>query len=63
MNIIREARLAAGLTQQKMSDDMQIPKRTIEDWEAGRRKCPAYVERMVLRELNEIAREKKHEQT
>ena len=52
---LKEARLAAGLTQQAMSDLLEIPKRTIEDWEAGRRKCPPYVERLVLKELKEIA--------
>ena len=52
---LKEARLAAGLTQQAMSDMLEIPKRTIEDWEAGKRKCPPYVERLVLKELKEIA--------
>lgn len=52
---LKEARLAAGLTQQQMSDLMEIPKRTIESWEAGVRKCPPYVERLVLKELKEIA--------
>ena len=52
---LKEARLAAGLTQQAMSELLEIPKRTIEDWEAGRRKCPSYVERLVLKELKEIA--------
>lgn len=52
---LKEARLAAGLTQQAMSDLLEIPKRTIEDWEAGRRKCPPYVERLVIKELKEIA--------
>ncbi|MBR3868989.1 MAG: helix-turn-helix transcriptional regulator [Clostridia bacterium] len=52
---LKEARLAAGLTQQAMSDQLEIPKRTIEEWEAGRRKCPPYVERLVLKELKEIA--------
>ena len=55
---LKETRLAAGLTQQAMSDLLEIPKRTIEDWEAGRRKCPPYVERLVLKELKEIANNK-----
>lgn len=56
---LKEARLAAGLTQQQMSDIMEIPKRTIQDWEAGKRKCPPYVERLVLKELKELAESKK----
>ena len=52
---IKEARLAAGLTQQQMSEFMEIPKRTIEAWEEGKRKCPPYVERLVIKELQQIA--------
>lgn len=48
---LKEARAAAGLSQQAMADRMLIPKRTIEDWEAGRRTPPPYVQRFVLNEL------------
>ncbi len=54
MNKIKEARLAAGLTQTKMSELTLIPVRTIQDWEAGRRKCPPWAERLILKELNEL---------
>lgn len=54
----KEARLAAGLTQQKLSDLTEIPKRTIEEWEGGRRNPPPYVQRLVLAELKRIAKEK-----
>lgn len=54
----KSARLAAGLTQQKLSDLTEIPKRTIEEWEGGRRKPPAYVARLVLAELNRLAQQK-----
>lgn len=54
---IREARLNAGLTQQRMSEVFEIPKRTIENWEAGKRTPPAYVEKLVIRELKRIAEE------
>ena len=50
----KAARIAAGLTQQTMSDRMEIPKRTIEDWEADRRTPPAYVQRFVLNELESL---------
>ena len=55
---IKEERLKAGLTQQQMSDLMLIPKRTIENWEAGSRQCPPYVERLIIKELKEIAAKK-----
>ena len=51
MKEIKAARLKAGLTQQKMSELLEIPKRTIEEWEGGRRKCPEYTKKLVLKEL------------
>lgn len=48
---IKEARLRAGLTQQQMSDLFQIPKRTIENWEAGDRKPPEYVVSLIIYRL------------
>ena len=55
---IREARKNAGLTQQEMSKKLEIPKRTIEAWEEGKRKCPPYVERLVVAELIRMAESK-----
>lgn len=54
---IKEARIKAGLTQAKMSDLLEIPKRTIGDWETGTRTPPIYVEKLVIRELERIATE------
>lgn len=51
---IKEARLAAGMTQQRMSDVLGIPKRTIESWEQGKRKCPEWEERLVVDKLKQI---------
>ena len=55
MNEIKQARIEAGLTQAEMSSLMEIPKRTIEDWESGKRNPPPYVKRFVLNELKQIA--------
>lgn len=52
---IKEARLAAGLTQKGMSDTLGIPKRTIEDWEGGRRTPPEWVANLVIEKLMQIA--------
>ena len=52
---IKAARTAAGITQQRMSELMDIPKRTIESWEQGGRSCLDYVERLVKNELNRLA--------
>lgn len=54
---IKEARLAAGLTQRKMSELLEIPLRTIEEWEAGRRKPPIYVEKLIVEKLNNMKEE------
>lgn len=40
---IKALRKASGMTQRAFSEYFGIPKRTIEDWEAERRKCPAYL--------------------
>jgi len=48
---LKAARKAAGLTQQKMADRTEIPRRTIQDWEAGTMTPPPYVQRFVLNEL------------
>lgn len=52
---LKEARKAAGLTQQTMADRMLIPKRTIEDWERGVSAPHQYVQRLVLNELCALA--------
>lgn len=54
MSKIKEARKEVGLTQQQMSDEMGIPKRTIEDWERGVRKCPEWAERLIIADLKRI---------
>ena len=48
---IKEARLRAGLSRAEMSKQFDIPARTIEDWESGRRKPPAYVEKLIVDKL------------
>ena len=55
---IKEARLVAGLTQKGMSEMLGIPKRTIEEWEAGKRTPPTYVEKLVVEKLETIKKER-----
>lgn len=55
MTKIEEARRAAGLSKAKMSELLEIPYRTIQNWESGTNEPPAYVERLVIRELERIA--------
>lgn len=43
MNTIKELRTATGMTQAQFADYFSIPKRTIENWEGGKRNCPEYL--------------------
>ena len=52
---IKEARQAAGLSQAKMSKLFDIPTRTIENWESGTRKPPAYVEKLIVEKLMQMS--------
>lgn len=51
---LKELRRRAGFTQSTMSEKFEIPKRTIENWEAGTRTCPKYVEKLIKEKLEEI---------
>ncbi len=53
---IKEARKAAGLTQQGVSDLLGIPRRTIQDWECGKRVPPEWVERLIVEKLESMKR-------
>lgn len=52
---IKEARHLSGLSQIEMAKVLEIPRRTIEEWEANRRKPPIYVEKLVVEKLLQIA--------
>ena len=57
-NKIKAARKAAGLTQQKMSDILGIPKRTIENWDSGQRNPAPWAVKLIIEELERIAKTK-----
>lgn len=48
---IKEARTQAGWTQATLASYLNIPKRTIENWESDARKAPEYVETLVVNEI------------
>ncbi len=54
MSKIKEARQKAGITQEEMSRLLEIPKRTIGDWETETRTPPPYVEKLVVAELQRM---------
>ena len=54
MNAIKEAREQAGLSRAEMSRQFEIPIRTIEDWESGKRTPPRYVEKLIIEKLERM---------
>ncbi len=58
MDTIKEARIKAGLSQAKMSELFEIPKRTIEEWDRGTRKCPHWAEILIVEKLERIAEDR-----
>lgn len=44
---IKELRTAANMTQTAFSEYLGIPKRSIENWEGGQRKCPEYLLNLI----------------
>lgn len=54
MMTIKEARTKVGFTQKQVQELMGIPIRTLQNWEAGIRKCPDYIERLVVEKILEL---------
>ena len=62
---IRKLREQTGMTRKDFSIHIGIPLRTIEDWEAGRRRPPEYIPRLIEYQLKYeelIGKMKKEEQ-
>lgn len=51
---IKEAREAARLSQAAAAELIGVPKRTWEDWEAGKHKPPKYVENLIIEKLQTL---------
>lgn len=54
MSTLKAERIRHNLTQQQLSNIIGIPYRTIQSWEEEKRKCPEYVEKLVLEKLNKL---------
>ena len=62
---IRRLREQTGMTRKDFSIHIGVPLRTIEDWEAGRRRPPEYIPRLIEYQLKYeelIGKMKKEEQ-
>ena len=51
--LIKEARAEYGLTQKELSEITEIPLRTIENWESGKRSPSPWVEKLVFSYLKQ----------
>jgi DNA-binding transcriptional regulator YiaG len=47
MATIKELREKTGLTQKAFSERLNIPHRTVQNWEGGQRQCPEYVVELI----------------
>ena len=47
MQTIKQIRQSTGLSQSKFSEALNIPIRTLQDWEQGLRNCPEYVAELI----------------
>ena len=59
---ILEARQEAGLTQKEVFELIGVPVRTLQNWEAGIRICPQYVENLLVEKLLSMKGENKNEE-
>ena len=50
----KNARLATGLSQTKLATLLQIPRRSIENWEYGVNEPPVWVQSLLLEKLETI---------
>lgn len=54
---IKALRASTGLSQLAFAEAWQIPRRTLEDWEAGRTQPPAYVLKLLTLAVNNQTKE------
>lgn len=63
MKTIKEIRELSGLSRASFSRTYHIPIRSLEDWEARRRKCPDYIpfllERVVKEDIQKESKDDK----
>ena len=55
---ILEARQEAGLTQKEVYELIGVPVRSMQNWEAGVRVCPQYVEDLLVEKLLSLKKNK-----
>lgn len=54
---IKEYREKVGISRAEMARMFGIPIRTLENWESGVRKPPAWAEKLIIEKLNSMIKE------
>ena len=57
MNKIKEARMDLGMSRAEMHRQFEIPLRTLEDWDSGKRNPPVWAEKLILEKLERMKEE------
>ena len=52
---IKETRENAGLSRKRVAELLDIPYRTLQNWELGSRECPEWAEKLITEKLQELA--------
>lgn len=50
---LKEIRKKYNYTQKQLSEKFEIPKRTIENWEGEKRLPPEYIQKIIIKYLNQ----------
>lgn len=48
---IKQARESKGFSRKDILDKVGIPVRTLQNWELGTRKCPVYIEKLIVEKI------------
>ena len=51
---LKSIRADLGKSVKEITDLLEVPRRTWEDWEAGKRTPPRYVEKLIVEKLNSL---------
>jgi DNA-binding transcriptional regulator YiaG len=48
---IEEARKQKNMSRRELSEWLEIPYRTLTNWENGERSCPNYIEKLIVEKI------------
>lgn len=54
---IKDARMDLGMSRAEMHRVFEIPIRTLEDWDSGKRNPPVWAEKLILEKLERMKEE------